>query len=192
MSRMLEKANWITLMLCVGVIQVSAYYFASATVRPDGCLAVAQPDSALYLQAARRIVEGFPFSYSAGEAVCTGTTSVLYPLVLAVPCVLGLHGAASVAAAFLLNAAFYLLFLFCWARVIDLKVREPADKAVAGIALALFGHPALVSLAQSDIGLWLFVSSLLAWGLAADNPRLFVPALLAPLPSSRSPFAAGA
>ena len=179
MKRLLEKANWITLMLCVGVIQVSAYYFASATVRPDGCLAVAQPDSALYLQAARRIVEGFPFSYSAGEAVCTGTTSVLYPLVLAVPCVLGLHGAASVAAAFLLNAAFYLLFLFCWARVIDLKVREPADKAVAGIALALFGHPALVSLAQSDIGLWLFVSSLLAWGLAADNPRLFVPALLA-------------
>ena len=85
MMRLLEKANWITLALCVGVIQVSAYYFLGATVRPDRCLAVAQPDSALYLQAARRIVEGFPFSYSAGEAVCTGTTSILYPFVLAVP-----------------------------------------------------------------------------------------------------------
>lgn len=178
MSRLLEKANWITLMLCVGVIQVSLYYLACATVRPDGGLAVAQPDSALYLQAARRIVEGSPFSYSAGEAVCTGTTSVLYPFLLAVPCALGLSGAASVAAAFVLNAAFYLVFLYCWARVIDLKVRAPADKAVAGIALALFGQPALVSLAQSDIGLWLVVSSLFAWGLAADRPRLFVPALL--------------
>lgn len=178
MSRLLEKANWITLMLCVGVIHVSIYYFAGATVRPDGCLAVAQPDSALYLQAARRIVEGFPFSYSAGESVCTGTTSVLYPFVLAIPYALGFSGSASVAAAFVLNAAFYLLFLYCWARVIDLKVREPVDKAVAGIALALFGQPALVALAQSDIGLWLLVSAVLAWGLAADRPRLFVPALL--------------
>jgi len=179
MKQLLEKANWITLALCVGVIQVSAYYLFGATVRPDGCLAVAQPDSALYLQAARRIAEGFPFSYSAGEAVCTGTTSVLYPFVLAVPCALGLSGASSVAAAFALNAVFYLAFLFCWLRVVDLKVRNPVDKAVAGLALALFGQTALVALAQSDIGLWLLVSAVFAWGLAADNPRLFVPALVA-------------
>jgi len=179
MKRLLEKANWITLALCVGVIQVSAYYLAGATVRPDRCLAVAQPDSALYLQAARRIAEGFPFSYSDGTAVCTGTTSVLYPFVLAVPCALGLSGASSVAAAFAVNAVFFLLSLFCWLRVIDIKVRNPADKVVAALALALFGQGALVALAQSDIGLWLLVSSLFAWGLAADRPRLFVPALLA-------------
>ena len=179
MMRLLEKANWITLALCVGVIHVSAYYLFGATVRPDHCLAVAQPDSALYLQAARRIVEGFPFSYSAGEAVCTGTTSVLYPFVLALPYALGLSGASSVAAAFALNAVFYLLFLFCWLRVIDLKVTNPIDKTVAGLALALFGQPALVTLAQSDIGLWLLVSAVFAWGLAANNSRLFVPALLA-------------
>ncbi len=179
MRQLLEKVNWITLVLCIGVIQVSAYYLVGATVRPDHCFAVAQPDSALYLQAARRIVEGFPFSYSAGEAVCTGTTSVLYPFVLAVPYALGFSGAASVAAAFVLNAAFYLMFLFCWARVIDLKVRNPIDKAIAGLALALFGQPALVALAQSDIGLWLLASAVFAWGLAANNPRLFVPALLA-------------
>ena len=178
MKRLFERVNWITLMLCVGVIQVSAYYLAGAMVRPDGCLAVSQPDSTLYLQAARRVVEGFPFSFSVGEAVSTGTTSVLYPFVLAVPYMLGLSGAAFVTSAFVLNAVFYLLFLFCWAKVIDLKVREPADKAVTGLALALFGQPALVALAQSDIGLWLLASALFAWGLAADNPRLFVPALL--------------
>ncbi len=165
-------------MLCVGVIQVSLYYYACATVRPDHCLAVAQPDSALYLQAARRIVEGAPFSYSAGESVCTGTTSVLYPFILAVPYSLGMSGVASVVAAFVLNAIFYLLFLFCWAQVIDLKVREPLDKAIAALALSLFGQSALVSLSQSDIGLWLLVSALFAWGLAADNPRVFIPALV--------------
>lgn len=179
MKQLLEKANWITLALCVGVIHVSAYYLFGATVRPDHCLAVAQPDSALYLQAARRIVEGFPFSYSAGEAVCTGTTSVLYPFVLAVPYALGLSGASSVVAAFVMNAIFYLIFLFCWLRVIDLKVSNPVDKAIAGLALALFGQPALVALAQSDIGLWLLVSAVFAWGLVSNNPRLFVPALLA-------------
>lgn len=165
-------------MLCIGVIQFSAYYLASATVRPDHFLAVAQPDAALYLQAARRIAEGAPFSYSAGEPVCTGTTSVLYPFVLAPFYALGLSGGASVLGAFLLNGVFYVLFLLSWARVIDLKVEQPAAKAVAAISLALFGQFALVSFAQSDIGMWLCVSSFLAWGLAADNPRIFFPALL--------------
>ncbi len=178
MRRMLRKANWITLALCVGVIQVSAYYFAGATVRPDGCFAVAQPDSALYLQAARRIVAGFPFSYSTGEGVCTGTTSVIYPFVLAIPYALGLSGAASVLAAFALNAVFYLVFIFCWACVIDLKVRRRVDKVAATFALAVFGQFGLVSLAQSDTGIWLAVFSVFVMGLAKDSPRLYLPALI--------------
>ena len=178
MRRMLNKVNWITLALCVGVIQISAYYFAGATVRPDRCFAVAQPDSALYLQAARRIVDGFPFSYSTGEGGCTGTTSVIYPFVLAIPYALGLSGGSSVLAAFVLNAFFYLVFIFCWACVIDLKVQRREDKAVATLSLALFGQFALVTLAQSDTGLWLVISSVFALGLAKNRPRLYIPALV--------------
>lgn len=165
-------------MLCVGVIQVSVYYLFSATVRPDGMLAVAQPDTSLYLQAARRIVEGAAFSYSKGEISCTGTTSVLYPFVLALPYALGAKGGSFLFAGFALNACFYLLFLLGWARVIDAKVRVPAAKAASALLLATFGQFAYVSLAQSDIGFWLAVSALFAWGLACDRPWLWRPMLL--------------
>jgi len=172
MKRFLEKANWITLTLCVGVIQVSAYYLQAVTLRPDVPLAVTQPDSSLYFQAARRIVEGGAFTFSSGGGVSTGTTSVLYPFVLAVPYVLGFTGDALPLAGFLLNALFYLVFLGSWALVIDAKVREPAAKVVSALLLALFGQFAYVSLAQSDIGLWLAVSSLFALGLALDRTWL--------------------
>ena len=169
MRSLLKKENWVTLMLCVSVIQVSFYYFFAATLRPDRLMAVAQPDSSLYLQAARRIVEGGAFTFSAGGAVHTGTTSVLYPFLLAVPYALGFTGGSLVSAAFWLNVCFYLVFLLCWAQVIDARVREPVAKVVSVLLLALFGQFAFVSLAQSDTGLWLAVSSLFAFGLAYDR-----------------------
>ena len=79
----------------------------------DECvLAIPQPDTPLYYQAARRIVEGHPFSFSEGSSVCTGTTTVLYPFVLAIPYALGFSGDAMIVVGFLLNALFYCVFLF--------------------------------------------------------------------------------
>ena len=105
-----EGRRFAALLFSIGVIQIAAYYFAGAMVNGADSLAIAQPDSLLYMQAARRIVEGHPFSFSAGTAVSTGTTSVLYPFVLAVPYALGATGMALSTVGFWLNAFFYLVF----------------------------------------------------------------------------------
>ena len=175
-------ANRRTLLMlagCVALIQAACYYLAGATVRGDGALAIAQPDTMLYCQAARRVAEGFPFSYSAGTAVSTGTTSVLHPFLLAVPYALGCTGDALLAAGFALNVAFYLAFLVCWCLIAcRIFAERPYARILSVALLASFGPFAYCALAQSDIGLWLAVSAGLAYGLLTGRKALYVPLLL--------------
>ena len=51
------------LLFFVGLLQVAGYYLSGALVNGDGPLAVPQPDTLLYMQAARRIVARL-FSYN--------------------------------------------------------------------------------------------------------------------------------
>ena len=142
-------------------------------------MTIAQPDTLLYCQAARRIAEGFPFSFSAGTAASTGTTSVLYPFVLAVPYLFGFTGGSLLTAGFGLNAIFYLLFIVGWGmvacRVFD---ERPLSRVLSVALLTSFGPFAYCALAQSDIGLWMAVSAWLAYGLCTDRKGLYAPLLL--------------
>ena len=161
------------------MLQVACYYFVGATVRSDGGMAIAQPDTLLYCQAARRIAEGFPFSFSAGTAVSTGTTSVLYPFLLAVPHFLGFTGGSLLTAGFWLNAIFYLLFIAGWGKVAcSVFAERPLARILSVALLASFGPFAYCALAQSDIGLWMAVSAWLAYGLCIDRKGLYAPLLL--------------
>ena len=174
-----KSRNLLLLAGCVALIQVAWYYVAGATVRSDGAMAIAQPDTLLYCQAARRIAEGFPFSFSEGTAVSTGTTSVVYPFVLAVLYILGFKGGGLIAAGFALNAIFYLLFVVGWSSIACRAFAERPAVRVSSVAmLALFGPFAYCALAQSDIGLWMAVSAWLAYGLYADRRCIYIPLLL--------------
>ena len=164
---------------CVALIQIACYYVAGATVRGNGGMAIAQPDTLLYCQAARRIADGFPFSFSEGTAVSTGTTSVIHPFILSIPYLLGCRGAALLSAGFFLNAIFYLLFVFGWGAVACRALdKHLVARTVAVVLLATFGPFAYCALAQSDIGLWMAVSAWLAYGLYADRKEMYVPLLL--------------
>ena len=158
------------LMLCIGLVQIAGYYLAGTLASPDGSMAVPQPDTLLYCQAARRIAEGHPFSFSEGADVCTGTTSVLYPFILAIPYLLGAKGDSLLTAGFLLNALFYLAFLLGWARALQIWLERPLSRLVAGMLIALSGQIAFCAMAQSDIGCWLALSGWLAAGL--PRPRI--------------------
>ncbi len=147
------------------------------TASPDGSFPVPQPDTLLYAQAARRICEGAPFSFSAGTAASTGTTSVLYPFALAVPYCIGFRGDSLFAAGFWLNALFYLVFLWGWTAAICRWVRDDRAKRLAVVLLALLGHAAYCALAQSDIGIWMAASALVAAGLATNRPVLLAASL---------------
>ena len=167
------------LLLSIGVVQVAAYYFSGAMVNGADSLAIPQPDSLLYMQAARRIVEGHPFSFSALEPVSTGTTSVLYPFVLAIPYALGATGMALSTAGFWLNAAFYLVFLFGWFVALRRWLREGLPQVLGVLLLALFGQAAYSALAQSDTGLWMALSGLVVAALATDRFKTAVALLVA-------------
>lgn len=159
--------RFVALLFCLGLLQIAGYYFAGAMVNGVGPLAIPQPDTPLYMQAARRIVEGGAFSYSAGESACTGTTSVLYPFLLAIPYALGIRGDALCGAGFALNSICYLLFLLGWGLVIMSLFPDARRRLFAGVGLALFGQTAFAALSQSDIGFWLAASACFVAALAA-------------------------
>ena len=177
-----KRRNLLLLAGCMTLIQIACYYVVGATVRSDGGMAIAQPDTLLYCQAARRIAEGFPFSFSFGTAPSTGTTSVIYPFVLAVPYFIGFKGGGLLVAGFLLNAIFYLFFVIGWTSVFCRAfVERPIARVISVALVASFGPFAYCALAQSDIGLWMAVSAWLAYGLYVDSKRIYVPLLfLAP------------
>ncbi len=155
--------------LGVGLLQVVFYLVFGLLSCSSGLMAVPQPDSPLYYQAARRIVEGSPFSFSEGSAVCTGTTTVLYPFLLAIPYALGFSGDAIILAGFLLNSLFYLIFLLGWFKAIDSWCDRTEVKALSVLMIVLSGHCAFAAFSQTDIGFWLAFSGLVAMALAQQR-----------------------
>ena len=61
LDKLTSRRTLTALMLCIGLLQVAGYYLAGMLASADGNMAVPQPDTLLYCQAARRIVEGHPF-----------------------------------------------------------------------------------------------------------------------------------
>ena len=155
-------SRFVKIALCVGMLQIAGYYLSGSIADADSMMSAAQPDTLLYCQAARRIAEGHPFSFSHGEPVSTGTTSVLYPFVLSVPYAFGAKGDALLLAGFVLNALFYLLFLAGWTRVFCDLFESSILRFASILLLALSPQPAYCALAQSDIGLWMALSGLFA------------------------------
>jgi len=171
-----EGRRKLALLLALSLIQIAVYYLAAAWVNGSGSLPSPQPDTLLYCQAARRICEGHAFSFTAGNAVSTGTTSVLYPFVLAIPRALGATGGSLLTAGFFLNAVFYLIFVFCWSGAFRRWLPRAASD-YASLLLVLFPQTAYCALAQSDTGLWMAVSAVFALGLAAERAWVYGPML---------------
>ena len=175
----MKRKTLLLLMLSVGLLQMSGHYLAGALVRSDGGMAIPQTDTLLYCQAARRIVEGCPLSFSTGTAASTGTTSHAYPFVLAVPYLLGFRGDSLIRAGFFLNGIFYIVFLLSWGIVADRRLSQPFSRLVAALTISCLGQTAYSAFAQSDMGMWLAASGVLAAGLATGNRLVYGLALVA-------------
>lgn len=165
----LKRISIPKIILLIGLFQIAAYWFAGSIACQEGVLAVPQPDTPLYYQAARRIVEGHPFSYSEGSAVCTGTTTVLYPFILAIPYAMGMTGDLMLIAGFILNAIFYLMFLLGWCVAIKHWCDRDDVRLLASLLIALMGHFSFVTFSQSDIGFLLAFTALFASAIAGQK-----------------------
>ena len=164
-------------MVLVGCVQLGAYRVAVHVASESDAIASPQPDTYLYCQAARRVAEGHPFSYSEGEKASTGTTSVLYPFALAVPYALGFKGPSLLTAGFFLNGFFYLVFLFGWGFAARCWVTRDEGEAsqfglfAAGTLIALAAQPAICAFGQTDTAMWMATSAVFAALVAARRWR---------------------
>ena len=174
----MKRSTILSIVFLIGVIHVSFYFVSSSIASLHDGVAIPQVDTSLYCQAARRIVEGYPFSFSEGEAPTTGTTSVLYPFVLAILYLLGAHGDSLLTAGFFVNATFYLVFLLSWTVVFFRWFRHRNVAILGSLLVALTGQPAFCAMAQSDTGMWMCASSLFVAGLSVKKRGLWGPLLI--------------
>ena len=130
----------------------SAYLFVSLRASPDGHVAVPQLDSLIYQQYARALAEGHPYRFNRADTPSTGSTSHLYPVVLALLHAAGLKGPTLWDAAFVLHAFFYLFFLNLVFRIARQVLSDGA--LFAALAVALSGQTAAVFFGQTDMALF--------------------------------------
>lgn len=145
--RVLGLALWVGSLvgLCYCAI---AYHF-----RPGDGVAVELRDTYLFYQYAAAISEGHPYAFMAGDAPSTGSTSHLYPALLAIFHRLGASGDALSGAGLGLSFASFLASLVC----VFLLVRRLAPEALV-LALALnatSGHLAITVFGQTDASLFI-------------------------------------
>ncbi len=170
---LLPVPQLIKLMIFCGLVQIGAYYFVGAMASPGNYVAMPQPDTILYCQAARQISLGQPFIFTPGDKPSTGTTSHLYPFLLAIPYALGATGDNLLTAGFALNAVLYLIFLVCWALIVIRLCETPLSRGVACLLLALNGQAAIGALGQTDTGLFMAVSAGLFATLLTGRTKTF-------------------
>ena len=148
------------ILLFLGGLQILAYYFVGSMLTPRPfSVACPQPDTLLYCQSAKQIALGHPFIFSPGEAPSTGCTSHLYPFLLAIPYLLGMHGATLLLGGFILNALLYLAFLYAWHHIFEELLEDDHAKLCASVLLGLFGQSACCALGQTDTGLIMAVTA---------------------------------
>ena len=168
-----DSSKLVKLMLVIGIAQIALYYISTSAATDELTIPVPQPDTLLYCQAAKQICNGHPYVFSPGNSPSTGTTSHLYPFVLAIPYALGAKGDALLTAGFFLNALFYLFFLVNWGIIANKICESPSSRLFACILMALSGQPAYVAMSQSDMGLFMAISSGAFAALLCKRTSLF-------------------
>ncbi|MBI3735793.1 hypothetical protein HY256_04690 [Candidatus Sumerlaeota bacterium] len=148
-----EPKRCLTLLLCAGAVVCAIAYSIAASFGVEGHPMPILRDVFIFQQYARALAEGHPYQFNAGDLPSTGSTSHLYPALLAVFYFIGAKGAALSTAGFLLCAACYLSFLFSFwhaARKIS-----PADAPLAAGLCVLSGQTFITSFDQMEMALFM-------------------------------------
>ncbi len=145
----MTSKNIPTLACCLAVLIASAFYLLFCAAG-DGVPASPEPDQTIYLQYARNIALGQPYVFSPGDAPSTGSTTHLYPFILAACYKLGATNDALFTASFVLNSFFYIAIAFLgW--IAAKKLYQKIATLVLFTAL-ISGHTVAAVFSQTDIG----------------------------------------
>lgn len=163
--RLLRTAVLAGLVLGLGFGLINSYYSSGPALTP------CQPDSLIYYQYARALAEGHPYRFTPDQAPSTGSTSHLYPAVLALGYALGARGEWLGVASFALGCLCLTLTLVSIVGIV--RALRPNAGWLALALCGLSGHLLLSSLGESDMTL--FVPLVLGAFAAAlhDRTRAF-------------------
>ena len=130
-----REARWVPLFAAVGWL---ANRSISGVLQRLGHPGATLDDAYIHFQYARAFAEGHPFRFQAGEAISTGATSFLWPIVLAPFYLVGFHGESILWPAWLLS---YLALgaLAYEAHAITLPLTGRAAAIGAGAMVLAFG-----------------------------------------------------
>ena len=176
------RREW-ALILCAGFFVCVLFSTIGRYYGPGGQVAPPQHDSLMYQQYARSMAQGHPFRYNPGDPPSTGSTSYLYPPLLALLYLAGAHGDALPTAGFVLASVFYLIFLLLFWKACRLIAPDAAP--LAAWLCVLSGHTAVAALGQSDMGLFMVLSTGAVVAVLAGRPVVcgLVLVLTSPSPS---------
>ncbi len=145
----------LALALCLALLIVSSFYLILTTAG-DGDPAIVEADQVLYLQYARNIALGHPYVFSPGDTPSTGSTTHLYPFILAAIYKLGATGNSFITATYALNGLCYLgIVALAW---LIAKKMSRHIASLAAFMVALSGHTVSAVLHQTDIGFFTFLA----------------------------------
>ena len=134
------------------LLVLALFCFLAANSSSKGVAMPPQTDTLIYMQYARAIAEGHPYCYISGDTPTTGSTSHLYPLLLAIPYALGAQGEALYVVSLILNIACLLLIVVL---VWFIACRITPETAGYAVFFAVLSGPlAYTVLQQSDIGVF--------------------------------------
>ncbi|HLL24524.1 MAG TPA: hypothetical protein VK427_20475, partial [Kofleriaceae bacterium] len=149
------------LVICIAAV-VLAVQFAYATQVHAGELGLPLDDSYIYLTYAKQFGRGEPFTYYRGGGYSAGSTSVLWPMLLAPFWTLGARGHALVWVSFALCTALYALTLVGVYRIVRVLVASELAGFLAAAMVLGIAPFAWTSLAGMEVA---FASALLVWTL---------------------------
>lgn len=138
--------------LCLGILVSSSVYIVLSAAGGGAHLGIVAGDQLLYMQYARNMATDHPYVFTLGDTPSTGSTSHIYPMLLAGIYTLGFHGDSFLAAIFILNSLFYLGIITCvW--FISLKM-APRIMPYAVFMTVFSGHTLSTTFSQTDMGLF--------------------------------------
>jgi hypothetical protein len=163
------------------VAAVPVLFLASMLTATQGHFVPQVVDLYLVCQYAKAIAEGHPFQYNPGEAPSTGSTSLLYTFVLALPHAAGIRGEGLIAFAIGIGTVCYALSVRL-AGAVAARLAGPRERLLAATLVALGGPVVWSFLYGSDIALFLLLALWLfeRWLASADagTPLWTVPGVL--------------
>lgn len=169
MGELLKQTNFLRPLFIAGTgLVTSLVYLVAMRSATNGAMAAPLDDAYIYFQYARTIAEGHPFSYTEGAAPTTGTTGLLYPLLLVPAFYIGFDGDGIVGYAFALNT----LFLMLVAPLVFLLARLYVGHTLAtaaGLLTAIAGPVLWGFLSLMEVGLMALVVALVAYFFSLER-----------------------